>query len=63
MQGNYQEIILVWVFFLGLGAYIMFCIQDDVIPRMNTAALTRLRSEILVTNWYVYLVTLGAREM
>lgn len=26
-------------------------LQDDVIPRMNTAALTRLRSEILVTNW------------
>ncbi|KAG0556329.1 hypothetical protein KC19_11G044800 [Ceratodon purpureus] len=26
-------------------------LQDDVIPRMNTAALTRLRNEILVTNW------------
>uniref|UniRef100_A0A7I4CAW7 Fungal lipase-type domain-containing protein n=1 Tax=Physcomitrium patens TaxID=3218 RepID=A0A7I4CAW7_PHYPA len=26
-------------------------LQDDVIPRMSTAALTRLRNEILVTNW------------
>lgn len=34
------------------GDYITtLVLQDDVIPRMNTAALTRLRNEIVLTNW------------
>ena len=56
-----QDIILAWVLYIHFHR--MLCIQDDVIPRMNTAALTRLRNEILVTNWYVSLVILGACEI
>lgn len=27
------------------------CVQDDIIPRLSVASLTRLRNEILQTDW------------